>query len=153
MFLEYMQVVADDLADTSAECVNNVKEAVNQVESLLNNPSSISVTRIFNLCDSIEDDLDNTWDVANFFESITIPFAAIAQYNNIPGTKTNLDDLCNIMNDKTIGTEIYRLAEVNRLYSGTRCLNYSYDYVVQYLKDPSKITSGGKHFTIYCLIN
>ncbi|KAJ8962943.1 hypothetical protein NQ314_005660 [Rhamnusium bicolor] len=148
-FHEYFQVVADDLADSSQECVDTVKVAMKQVEELLNSPDVKNLTDIFNLCSPIEEDLNNPWDLAYFSQIITVPFAAAAQYSNIPGITFTTNDLCDILTNNAYGTEIYRLGVVNSFYYGTNCLNYHYDDVIEYLKDTDVELLGGKHYTFY----
>ncbi|KAJ8975717.1 hypothetical protein NQ317_009256 [Molorchus minor] len=102
---EYLQVVTDDLASYSDECVSVVKTAVNQLEELLINPGDVNITSLFNLCESIDGYVNSTSDMANFFELIADNFAGIAQYNKNAGRTTSIDDLCDILTNETIGSE------------------------------------------------
>ncbi|KAJ8970312.1 hypothetical protein NQ317_000772 [Molorchus minor] len=131
-YFEYMQVVADDLALSGQDCIETLRTAIAQVEDLIQNPGDDNVTDIFNLCDNIEDDAENTLNLANFFGAITDIFAAIAQYNKLFSELPTTDDICTILRNEEIGTEIYRLAEVNKLESvfgsdDSDCLDYKYE--------------------------
>lgn len=141
-FLEYLQVVADDLALYSRECVDTVKTAFTRLEELVDNPGDENITALFNLCDDIEE-VNTESDIANFLEKITDDvFAYVAQYNKISGLTTSVDDLCDILTNETYGDEIHRLAEVNKLFYGSTCLDYKYQNTVDYLRDVTITPSG-----------
>ncbi|KAJ8951301.1 hypothetical protein NQ318_008205 [Aromia moschata] len=149
LLTKYLQVVADDLATYSQECVDAVKTGVAQLEDLLSNSGDENVTSLFNLCDDIEESVNNTSDMANFFELIADNFAGIAQYNKNVGRTTSIDDLCVILTNDTIGSEVYRLAEVNRLVAGSDCVDYKYESTVNALKNTTITTSGNMRQWIY----
>ncbi|KAJ8975716.1 hypothetical protein NQ317_009255 [Molorchus minor] len=60
---------------------------------------------------SAKDDAENTLNLANFFGAITDIFAEVAQYNKLFSELSSTDDICTILRNEEIGTEIYRLAE------------------------------------------
>lgn len=76
----------------------------------------------------------------------------MVQYNkdNSPHTKVNIDDVCNIMVNTTIGAQIDRLAAVNQLIldtSNQHCLDYKYDKMIKLMQNTSWNTDeaeGGK---------
>ncbi|XP_018566061.1 putative serine protease K12H4.7 isoform X2 [Anoplophora glabripennis] len=138
-FYEYFQVVIDDLAAISQECVNNLTTAMKQVDDLLYNPSDEeSLTSIFNLCEPIEGlDVDG-FEVANFYTSLTDAFASVAQSSGL--LEFTIDDLCDPLTDQNGGKEIVRLSNVVNRIHGTQygCLSYDYATYVAYLKDTKK---------------
>ncbi|KAJ8962944.1 hypothetical protein NQ314_005661 [Rhamnusium bicolor] len=148
-FPEYLQVVADDLAAYSQECVNVVKEAVHQLDDLLNNSEYDNITGLFNLCDDIEENAPSPFDRANFFEIIADDFAGVAQYNKNYGRTISIDDLCDILTNESLGKEVLRLAEMNKLFSGTRCLDYKYDNTINTLKNTVITPTGNMRQWIY----
>ncbi|XP_018571389.1 putative serine protease K12H4.7 [Anoplophora glabripennis] len=148
-FPEYLQVVADDLALYSRECVETVKTAFTRLEELVDNPGDENITALFNLCDDIEV-VNTESDIANFLEKLTDDvFAYVAQYNKNSGRTTSVDDLCDILVNETYGDEVYRLAEVNKLFYGSTCLDYKYQNTVDYLSDTTITASGNMRQWIY----
>ncbi|XP_018564985.1 putative serine protease F56F10.1 [Anoplophora glabripennis] len=144
-FNEYFQVVIDDLAASSQECVSSLTTAMSQVDELLYNPGTDeSLTSIFNLCEPIEDfDVDGL-DVENFYVSLAYVFASIAQYNGF-GNYT-IDDMCNILTDQSVGKEIVRLANVAKLGYGSGCISYNIAGSVAYLQN-TEISGDDRQWT------
>ncbi|KAJ8951297.1 hypothetical protein NQ318_008201 [Aromia moschata] len=146
-FPEYLQVVIDDLALTSQECVDNLKEGVSQLEHLLQNPDGgEDLNSLFSFCDDITGSDNSELDLANLFEMIADNFAGVAQYHNPSGTVYNLNVVCEILNDESKGNELHRLAEVTRLVQqyedGSSCFDYKYNNFIQKWKDVT-ITEDG----------
>lgn len=145
MFLEYFRVVADDLRDISDSCVTAVKEGTAQVEVLLRHRiGQKNINQLFNLCDPIEESINNADDIANFYSSLADNFAGVAQYNldnRISTAKSNitLNTLCDIMTNQTIGPEVQRLAAVNMLLKTNKndCLDYKYEKVINEMRNIS----------------
>ena len=108
----------------------------------------------FRLCDPLNTSNDN--DIASFYESLAGNFAGIVQYNkdnritNSTLAKITIDDLCNIMNNKSVGSPVMRLAGVNSLIldaSKTKCLDYAYSKMIKNYRNVSLSASsseGGK---------
>uniref|UniRef100_V5G215 Putative serine protease K12H4.7 n=1 Tax=Anoplophora glabripennis TaxID=217634 RepID=V5G215_ANOGL len=147
-FPEYFQVVADDLASHSRECVDAVKAAYVRLEELVDNPGEENVTALFNLCDDILE-VNTELDISNFFQSTVNVFAYVAQYNKNSALTTTIDDLCDILVNDAYGDELDRLIEVNRLYYGTACVDYKYQTTLDYLNDVTITTSGMMRQWIY----
>ncbi|XP_018564987.1 putative serine protease K12H4.7 isoform X2 [Anoplophora glabripennis] len=147
-FYEYFQVVIDDLATVSKECVNSLTTAMSQVDDLLYNPSDEeSLTSIFNLCEPIEGlDVDG-FEVANFYTTLADAFAEVAQYNGL--LEVTIDNLCDILTDQNGSKEIIRLSNVISTVYGTQngCLSYDYANYVAYLKNTQ--TNGDYRQWIY----
>lgn len=153
-----MKVVADDLGITNETCLSAVKQSAVELEALItdeNGPNRLD--SLFKLCDPIDDLVNSTADLANFFSSLAYQFASIAQYdrdNNYAyrTTGVTLATLCNIMTNETIGTAVDRLAGVNSLMLNTSdatCLDYKYDSSIVYYKNvswDSAAAGGGKVF-------
>jgi len=108
----------------------------------------------FRLCDPINTSNDN--DIASFYELLAVNFAIIVQFNmDTRFTKSNLaniniDNACNIMVNKSIGSPVMRLARVNSLILGdskTRCLDYAYSKMIMNYRNVSlsaNVAVGGK---------
>lgn len=94
------------------------------------------------LCDPIEQLVDSPLDVANLFENLASNFAGVVQYNkdNSPHATITIDDVCDTMNNQTIGAQIDRLAAVNDLlltHDNQTCLDYKYDKMVAEMRNAS----------------
>jgi len=94
----------------------------------------------FKLCDPVEQSVDNPLDIANLFENLASNFAGVVQYNkdNSPHATITIDQVCDIMNNQTIGAQIDRLAAVNDLLlkqQNQTCLDYKYDKMVKEMKN------------------
>ncbi|KAJ8924677.1 hypothetical protein NQ315_000828 [Exocentrus adspersus] len=148
-FPEYYKVVVADLASHSQECVSVLKTAFDQIEATINNTSNENITSLFNLCDDIQDVTNTESDISTLFEGIATIFAYIAQYNKNSGRTVSVDDLCDILVNEDLGTEIYRLAEVNKIFYSSSCLDFKYQSSVDYLKDTTITPSGNMRQWIY----
>lgn len=139
-FVEYLEVVRDSLNTTQhgAECVSAVKTANEELTTLLGHRSSWPVIeKMFKL----DPPLQNELDVQNLAQSLAGNFMGIVQYNRVgralPGT---IDDLCSMMTNKTLGTELNRYAVVNSwlLESANQSsLDVSYSGLVAALRNTS----------------
>ncbi|XP_072396390.1 putative serine protease F56F10.1 isoform X1 [Diabrotica undecimpunctata] len=145
-FSEYFKVVADSLRASNEKCPNIVKQSTAQVEALLHTAvGQKNLNELFNLCDDISENVNNSLDMSNFFMSLADNFAGVVQYNkdNREVTKKRnltVDRLCDILLDESIGPEINRLAAVNNLIldvDGEKCLDYSYNKMIDEMKDVS----------------
>uniref|UniRef100_A0A0A9XTD3 Putative serine protease K12H4.7 n=1 Tax=Lygus hesperus TaxID=30085 RepID=A0A0A9XTD3_LYGHE len=139
-FKQYDEVVRESLAASSKQCAANVHQAALTVEQLLKKGDSEDVeklSKMFKLCETL--DIRNPKDVSNFVSSIAGNIQGIVQYNKdnritagaLPPT---VDDICNIMDNTTIGTPLERYAAVNTLLLSEPCLDVSYYSTIQQLK-------------------
>lgn len=145
-FEEYHEVVANDLQVLhSSECVESVSASIKQLETALENLADADLNNLFNLCDPIEEHVNNSLDVSNLFASIADTFAGVAQYNNDNrgAEVVSVNDVCDIFTDASIGTEIERLANFLRLMYGSSCFDYSYKNFVGYLQEDQTDSTGG----------
>ncbi|KAL1510018.1 hypothetical protein ABEB36_004676 [Hypothenemus hampei] len=148
-FQDYYQVVADDLRVVSEECYTAVKAAFAQVDVLLQGKDGQkTLNTLFQLCDPIEDNVENENDISNFYSSLAENFAGIAQYNkdNRLSTKgtllenITLDTVCSIITNISTEKEINRLADFNSLMlvaTHEECLDYKYSKMISEMKNES----------------
>ncbi|KAJ8951298.1 hypothetical protein NQ318_008202 [Aromia moschata] len=146
-FPEYLQVVIDDLALHSQECVDNLKEAITQLEDLIQNPNEDEdLNSLFSFCDDIAESANSTSDLANLFELIADNFAGVAQYHKTTNTLYNINLVCEILNDESKGNELHRLAEVNNFVEGitddSSCFDYKYSNIIEKWSNATVIASG-----------
>ncbi|XP_030756791.1 putative serine protease K12H4.7 [Sitophilus oryzae] len=152
-FKEYLQVVLDDFASHSTQCLTNIKAAFTELEEVVSSCLEDSeiynyVDEVLTLCDSIEQSEGNDKDLASFFEVLADDnFAYVAQYNKNPSLgNLTVDFVCDIMVDESIGTVVDRLGKVNTAVlnkTGSECLDYTYtSMITQYTNvtaDPSSM--------------
>lgn len=116
---------------------------------ILNISNSVSQ---FRLCDPIEKSIKNDQDISNLFENLASLFAGVVQYNKdySPHARVTIDQVCDIMVNTTIGPQVNRLAEVNRLMMNEqkdKCFDYKYEKMVTEMKNvswDSDVASGCK---------
>uniref|UniRef100_A0A182JL22 Uncharacterized protein n=1 Tax=Anopheles atroparvus TaxID=41427 RepID=A0A182JL22_ANOAO len=155
-FVEYYDTVVRSLGRYSTECVDSVRSGMQQVETLLKHMiGQRTLDDKFQLCDAVEKSIANPLDVASLFEAIASNFAGVVQYNkdNSPHATVTIDEVCDVMANKTIGAPVTRLAEVNRmlLQQGNQsCLDYVYDKTIRQMQNvswESEVASGGRQWT------
>lgn len=113
---------------------------------------------MFKLCDEME--MQNKDDMSNLYESLAGNFAGVVQYNKdnrhdtvSPELKVTIDSVCDIMLNKSQGSEIMRLAAVNSLIlkkTNETCLDFKYDKMIQKLRSTSwdsEMAEGGRQWT------
>lgn len=158
-FLEYMDVVTASLGTTGPDCVKNVANATNRVQSLLSSlEGAKQLTELFMLCQPL--DKDNVNDVATFALDLSGNFAIVVQYNKdnrafegAVGTNITVNTLCDIMNDERIGEPLLRYAKINSMMLqtyGVNCLDSSYKSMITTLQNTSWSSSaseGGRQWT------
>lgn len=139
--------MADSLRTYSEECVRNVEIASAEIDVLLRRENETHfLERIFNLCDSLGDSINNPKDISTFFDVLAGHFAVIAQYNKeslVDGSVT-IDTICEMMVDETLGQRVSRLAAVNRLIvtsHGYGCLSFKYRRMLDYLTQTNRYNS------------
>jgi len=142
-FREYYDVVVNSLGTYSDKCVESVRQSFAQTEILLKHMiGQRSIDEKFKTCDPIEKSIDNSLDMANFFENLASVFAGIVQYNkdNRRSTNVTIDTICDIMVNTTIGPPVNRLATVSNLLlemENEKCLDYKYDKMLNEIKNTS----------------
>ncbi|KAB0797058.1 hypothetical protein PPYR_11119 [Photinus pyralis] len=159
-FPEYYHVVEESLKTASSQCLSTVKEATAQVEIFLNHTVGYkALDSMFNLCDPIENSINNPKDISNFYVTLAENIAGIVQYNkdnriggNQKVANITIDTICDIMEDDDMGAPIDKLAEINRLLmnaNNLKCLDYKYDKMIQELSQnswSSNVSEGGRQW-------
>ncbi|XP_050293745.1 putative serine protease K12H4.7 [Anthonomus grandis grandis] len=161
-FQDYYQVVSDDLRNIDEDCYTAVKVGTAQIDLLLQHKvGQRTLTSLFELCNPLEESIDNDDDISNFYESLAGNFAGIAQYNkdnrlSTQGTllgNITLDTVCNIMANISIGKEVARLAAFNSLMlkaSNQSCFDFKYNSMIEGMKNVSweaSASEGGRQWT------
>lgn len=152
-FPEYMDVVTASLGTTGQDCVKNVANATQTLNSLLSSEQGAKqLTDLFLLCDPL--DKDNVNDVATFASDLSGNFAGVVQYNKdnrafegAVGTNITIDTLCGIMNNEDIGDPLTRYAKVNSLMLQTyesKCLDSNYKSMITSLQNTSWSSSASE---------
>ncbi|KAF7272437.1 hypothetical protein GWI33_014783 [Rhynchophorus ferrugineus] len=161
-FQDYFQVVADDLRGISEECYLAVKKGTAQIDTFLQHMvGQRTLSKLFQLCDPIENSINNKNDIANLYDHLAGNFAGIAQYNkdnrlSTKGTKLGnitLDTVCDIMTNETEKSEITRLAHFNSLMlnaTNDTCLDFKYSNMIRDMRNFSwegPEAEGGRQWT------
>jgi len=157
-FKEYYEVVKNSLATYSDDCVIAVQKSIQQVEILLKHRVGMkNINDQFKLCAPVENSIENAMDISNLFESLASNFAGVVQYNKVNRRADvkplDIDDVCQIMVNTTIGTPVNRFAQVNAMLlnqSKEECLDYKYDKMVDEMKNiswSSKVSEGMRQWT------
>ncbi|KAK3907644.1 Putative serine protease K12H4.7 [Frankliniella fusca] len=96
-FIEYMEVVSRSLARVAGQwCDDNLKLATDRVAQLLKTTDGYAqVKKTF----QVANELRNTLDIDNFFQTLSIPFAGAVQYNrdSVPGPQYSIKNMCSFM--------------------------------------------------------
>lgn len=118
---------------------------------LLNSSNVSDLDEMFKLCAPIKDNINIIENIQILFDSLAnnIGLTAVEGELNRFGQKNEitLDTVCEIMTNKSIGSEIQRYAEVNNNYlqvHQSSCTNYMYSDLINYLKIDSVDLEGGK---------
>jgi len=138
-FQDYYKVVARSL-ETSPQgtaCTAAIQQATTALNDAVNSANCCgNIEQQFKLCSPL--DKNNKNDVSSLFEYMAGNFAGIIQYNGF--YSVDLNDLCNIMTDTSLGDPLARYAAVNtRLLSlfGGSCADFTYASWIDYLKGSS----------------
>lgn len=152
-FSEYYNVVGDSLRSYNPACVDAVQKSIGQVETLLKHIVGMrSLDTSFKTCVPLEKSINQPLDISNFFEALASNFAGVVQYNKdySPHATITIDQVCDIMINQTIGPQVQRLAEVNKLLlneGNQTCLDYNYNKMVKEMQNTSwesDVASGSK---------
>ncbi|XP_066954266.1 LOW QUALITY PROTEIN: putative serine protease K12H4.7 [Macrobrachium rosenbergii] len=131
-FREYMEVVRNSLATASEDCNVAIKEANAEMEKQLADPVGWgALSERFRLCSPLDASIPD--DVSLFFETLADNFAYVVQYNNEVGS-VNIDSVCAVMQDESLGDPLDRYQEVNTVLLdlfGESCLEHRYDMMVE----------------------
>ncbi len=156
-FTQYMEVVNQSLSSYSPECTQQIAQATQQVQKLMQSQSGrLALQQMFRTCDPIQ----TPDDVTNFYASISGNFEGVVQYNRdnrafegAVDTNVTIEVLCDTMNFKTIGDPLKRYAAVNDIILNTysqKCLDASYNSLISQLQKTSWNDSaavGGRQWT------
>lgn len=154
-FKEYFEVVVNSLKRYSAECVEDVQTAMSQIETLLKHMiGQRNLNEKFKLCDPVERSISNDLDISSLFEAIASNFAGVVQYNkdNSPHAKLTIDDVCDVMVNKSIGAPVSRLAAVNAMVMEQNkqdCLDFVYEKTIKQMQNTSwdsDVASGARQW-------
>ena len=145
-FIDYYQVVARSL-ETSVQgtaCTAAIKDATTALKAAVFSPNSLAdIEKQFNLCSPLNN--TNQLDVYSLFEYFAVNFAVVVQYNGF--FEINLNDLCNIMTDTSLGDPLARYAAVNTLlndYFSASCTDYAYDDFINYIQQTLWISAAAR---------
>lgn len=159
-FLDYFKVVDEALNTYNEECLPAVQSATQNIEVLLKHLiGQRTLTKLFNLCDPLEDSIKNASDISNFFETLAGNFAGVVQYNkdnrigkSAKAKNITIETLCDIMVNESQGPPVNRLAAVNNLILKTydqKCLDFKYDNMISDIRNVTwshESAEGGKFF-------
>jgi hypothetical protein len=137
--ISYLDVVDESLDKIGGiDCDANVRLASQALQDLLSNSTGQQqVQSMFQLCSP-----PSEWhDVANFVSDVVGNFMGTVQYNGqIPFSPT-VTQLCEIMNNDTIGTPLDRYVKINSLFftpsTSTPCMDIKYSTMISQLKNVS----------------
>ncbi|KAF2904414.1 hypothetical protein ILUMI_01759 [Ignelater luminosus] len=134
----YLKTTYESLKTYSNKCVDAIQEGFFKIDSLLHGDSK-SLNKIFQLCDPIEESLNNTKDIQNLHRILVGSFVEAARFNNINEfgsfRNTTINSVCNIMENKKLGSPIDRVAAVNRLSQsnyGQNCVDFKYKNMLDF---------------------
>ncbi|XP_074032602.1 putative serine protease K12H4.7 [Leptinotarsa decemlineata] len=152
-FPEYLEVVADDLKRENASCLESVQRAFEQLKVVLfNSTSHEDFDELFQSCVPVKDSVENALDMENLFSLISDSLAYVAQYDNNQAMLNaqygmTIRSVCEIMKDEKIGSEMARLAAVNKQISGQSCFDFRYNTLIEMIQGYG--TSNGEKQWIY----
>ena len=146
IFLEYFRVVARSL-ETSPQgklCTAAIQQATTALVNAINSKNCCAnIQSQFKLCSPLTK--TNKLDVATFFFALAVNFESIVQ-NNDPTAAKNINSLCKMMTDTTLGNPLARYAAVNRMMLGDSCTNIRYADTISYYKQANWANQdGGKN--------
>lgn len=133
-FQEYFDVVVASLATHSDSCVQAIQRGFQQIELLLRHPiGQKTLTKVFNVCDPIENLVHNPLDMSNFMENVASNFAGIVQYSGDPKSEFGILEACTYMLNTSIPTPMDRLGAINSVLLAQEkepCLDYKYNKTI-----------------------
>ncbi|XP_046391144.1 putative serine protease K12H4.7 [Ischnura elegans] len=141
-FIEYLEVVQESINSVSPQCVDEVREATQQIASSLEAGQSSYISEMFRLCSPLDFSKKN--DVSNFYELLADNWAYVVQYNPFNGRlidpkagTVGIRTACQVMTRNDGRTSLERYSSLNTLIMnnlGESCLDTSYNDYIGYLK-------------------
>lgn len=129
---EYLQIVSNDISLNGEVCVESIHTSFEQLENILKNETSNNITAIFNLCSEFKNPL-KLMDKLHLYENIIDSgFAMAAQSHR---ANITMDKICELMTNKSFGTELDRLGKVMSLVNREECFEAYWDKYVEDLKN------------------
>jgi len=142
-FIEYLQVVYDAIGRDGPECNDALTEGIAALELLVDDTNEWGgLQDQFKLCTPFDGSAPA--DQANFLGNIVAILQYAVQYDW--NGSINISDVCEIMENESLGSPLDRLSELNEFYlalSGTECLDYTYQSFVDYLGQTEYGSTGG----------
>jgi len=136
-FLEYFGLVARSL-ETSPQgklCTAAIQQATTALRNSINsNNCCANIQSQFNLCFPLNK--NNKFDVGLFSFILAGSFALIVQANN-PSAPVNINSLCKMMTNETLGNTLARYAAIHRMRFGSQCVDIQYTTAINYYKRTS----------------
>ncbi|GFS04295.1 thymus-specific serine protease [Elysia marginata] len=135
-FKGYLEVVAQSLNTFKPvnACDNAISVATTAFkEKMKTLEGRKALKEQFNLCDEIDINIKN--DIPNLFQSLAGNFMETVQYNKIVEGPPTIDDLCDLMTDKSQGDELARYAKASDWVLEGQCLDFKYDKMIKEIKD------------------
>jgi len=136
-YFEYLGVVRDALDTTGPGCNEAITEALEEVEILLLDDAAWpQLSEQFKTCVPLDGSNEN--DVKSFIELLIDNLAGIVQYNGF--YDMDINDVCNIMRDESIGSPLERFAELNSqtmVVFGSECQDHEFSAFTNLLTDTS----------------
>ncbi|XP_067012068.2 putative serine protease K12H4.7 [Anabrus simplex] len=125
-FTGYYEVVGSVLNASSPQCYQDVKNATQELQNLLNSEEGAQeVTKLFNLCQPL--DLNAKNDIYNLQNTMAEIFAGFVQYNSYSGSEVQA--VCNQVTDPRYGgTPLKRYSSLAPHFN---CLDVRFSSLVQ----------------------
>lgn len=156
-FIEYFQVVVNALREKtgSDDCINQIKEAHQQIVKLIDESPEIIEAK-FRVCESF--DKASIDDMRNFYNSIADDFADLVQYNedkrisdNTEYKNLTINSVCEILTEPGDFLAYEKLAIFNSIMldkSKEKCMDYSYKNMIKELRNTEwNNAEGGRQWT------
>lgn len=92
---------------------------------------------MLSLCDPVQTAVLRQKDISNLLQNLAGQFAFVVQYNSTMSLM-DINQMCSIMTNSTIGSALDRFAKANQLVLDSQrspCLDYKYDKMLEAIKD------------------
>lgn len=138
---EYFEVVEASLATHSTACVKAFKNAFSELNTLIKQSSNHQMLADkLKLCNYTDGSLDNMNNLMSFYEAMADNIAGVVQYNrdNSDHSKLNIDNVCDIMVDQSLGVPYERYIKVNEMImnsTSTVCTDFKYSEIIRKLQE------------------
>ncbi|XP_063393399.1 putative serine protease K12H4.7 [Cydia fagiglandana] len=154
-FVEYFEVVIDALREKTGkdDCAYEVKQGHAEIVKLMEtNPTLIQ--HEFKVCQPFDRATAN--DLNNFYDTLANNFAGVVQYNednrigsNPKYRNVTINTICNLLTEETARPSHMKLADFNSVIlevENQTCLDYSYDNMVQELRNITWSNEGARQW-------